>query len=189
MNTPAHLILGWAAFGKRGQGKVTAAAILGGFAPDASLYAMTAVSIWGLGIPAERVFRELYYSDAWQFVFAVDNSFILWGLACLFAVWRKAAWGIAFAGAAVLHLAFDFPLHTHDARAHFWPFTMWRFEGPISYWDHRAHAGIVGPIVLTLAVGAVVVIVKRHQSWALRGLAVLLLAAEAFSSGVWRLVF
>ncbi len=189
MNTPAHLLFGLAVFGRADRPKVTAAAVAGAFAPDASLYIMTGVSIWGLGIPAERVFRELYYSDAWQLVFAIDNSFILWGIAFLLALRARALWAVAFTGAALLHLAFDFPLHTHDARAHFWPITMWRFEGPISYWDHGAHAGIVGPIVAAMCLGATLYVWRAHQSLWPKLLAVLLLAGEFASSGVWRFVF
>ncbi|MEL6701895.1 MAG: cobalamin biosynthesis protein CobQ, partial [Pseudomonadota bacterium] len=78
MNTPAHLIIGAAAFGRPDAAQVTLAALLGGFLPDASLYLMAGVAIFGMGISPEVVFRDLYFSDAWQQVFAIDNSFVLW---------------------------------------------------------------------------------------------------------------
>ncbi|WP_328795072.1 hypothetical protein [Jannaschia marina] len=40
MNTPAHLIIGLAAFGKPGRPRVTAAALCGALLPDLSLYLM-----------------------------------------------------------------------------------------------------------------------------------------------------
>ena len=108
MNTPAHLIFGTAVFGKRAPAGTYWAALAGAFAPDFSLYAMVAVSIWGMGIPAETVFREYYYSDAWQAVFSVDNSFILWGVLFALALRHKLPLLTAFSGAALLHLALDF---------------------------------------------------------------------------------
>ena len=189
MNTPAHLLLGAAVFGKPDKARVTTAALLGALAPDLSLYVMVAVSIWAMGIPAEVVFRELYYSDAWQSVFAVDNSFIVWGIGLALAIWAKRPAWIAFAGAALLHIALDFPLHTHDARQHFWPVSDWVFESPVSYWDSSAHANIVGPVALMLSFGCAAYIWSRFQGLVIRGLAAALALMELFSSGVWRFVF
>ena len=132
MNTPAHLILGAAAFGRPEARSVTWLALAGAMAPDLSLYLMAGVSIFLMDISAQRVFDVLYYSDAWQQVFAIDNSFILWGIALGVAIWKKSAGGIAFSAAALLHIALDFPLHNHDARMHFWPISDWKFISPIS---------------------------------------------------------
>ena len=189
MNTPAHLIFGLAAFGRPGRRRVTAAAVAGGLAPDLSLYLMAGVSIWVMGIPARTVFRELYYSDAWQAVFAVDNSFPVWGLLLAIGLWRGWPALRAFAGAGLLHLAFDLPLHTHDARRHFWPLSDWRFESPVSYWDRAAHAGIVAPLELGASALLTGVILWRFRSAAVRIGALLLLAMEMSASGVWRFVF
>ena len=79
MNTPAHLIVGVAAFGAPQKRWTLSAALLGSLAPDLSLYVMVAVSIWWLDVPPNVVFGQYYYSDAWQSVFAVDSSFILLG--------------------------------------------------------------------------------------------------------------
>ncbi|MDJ1007893.1 MAG: cobalamin biosynthesis protein CobQ [Paracoccaceae bacterium] len=189
MNTPAHLIFGAAAFGRPHLPRTLLAALAGSFAPDLSLYLMTAVSIWGLGIPPEIVFRDLYYSDAWQQVFAVDNSFVLWGLALGLAIRSRSAPAVAFTGAAFLHLAFDFPLHTHDARMHFWPLTDWRFESPVSYWDGRAYARIVESLVLVAVLALAVLIWRRFRTWAARIGTALLVSMEAMASGIWRIFF
>ena len=189
MNTPAHLIFGAAAFGRANDSRATAAALAGGFAPDLSLYAMSAVSIWALGVSPHTVFREYYYSDAWQTVFAVDNSVLLWALLLAVALWRQWQLIVAFAGAGLLHLAFDLPLHNHDARRHFWPLSDWVFVSPVSYWDDAYHAGIVGPIeVGATMVLAVFCLWRFRQTW-VRGTVLVLAAAEASASGVWRLVF
>ncbi|MEM9709161.1 MAG: cobalamin biosynthesis protein CobQ [Pseudomonadota bacterium] len=189
MNTPAHILFGGALFGRPGQPKVTAAACFGGIAPDLSLYIMGGWSLYVLGIPPETVFRDLYFSPAWQQVFAIDNSFIIWGLGLGIALWAKAPAAIAFAAAGLLHLALDFPFHTDDARMHFWPLTTWRFESPVSYWDGRAYGNQVGAVALALAVAATIWVWRRFRSWTMRIGALLLLAMEASVSGMWRLFF
>lgn len=189
MNTPAHLIIGTAVFANPSRHGTYVAALLGALAPDVSLYVMVAVSIWGMGISAETVFRELYYSDAWQQVFAVDNSFVLWSALLALGIWQASPRAKAFAGGGLLHLAFDFPLHTHDARMHFWPVSDWVFESPVSYWDRSAHAGIFGPIEFALSLICAVWIWRRFQQIAIRALTALLLIAETLSTGVWQFVF
>ena len=77
MNTPAHLLLGLAAFGRKGTRSVSWAAAAGALLPDLSLYVLAGTSLFILGIPPQRVFDELYFSDSWQAVFAVDNSFVI----------------------------------------------------------------------------------------------------------------
>lgn len=161
MNTPAHLLVGWAVCARNNPRPVILAALIGALMPDLSLYVMAGVSMYVLSIPPSVVFDELYFSDAWQTVFAVDNSFIVWGALFGLAIVLKRDWAIAFCGAALLHLAFDFPLHHDDGRAHFWPLTNWIFESPISYWDRRQHAGIVSPLELALAVGCAFAILGR----------------------------
>jgi len=189
VNTPAHLLIGAAAFGKENQKGTTIAAMLGSLAPDLSLYVMASVSIWALNVPADTVFHELYFSDTWQRVFAVDNSFILWTLACAIAVWRRSTIFVAFAAAGLLHLAFDFLLHTEDARMQFWPISDWVFRSPVSYWDRTAYAGIVGPLEVTMSGGAAYLIWQRTESRWIMALVAVLLAAELLSSGIWRIVF
>lgn len=189
MNTPAHLIFGAAGFARPERAGTLAAALAGALTPDLSLYIMVFVSIWILDIPARTVFDEYYYSDGWQSVFAVDNSFILWGLFLCLALWKSRPLLTAFAGAGFLHLAFDFPLHTHDARMHFWPVSDWVFESPVSYWDHAAHAGVVGSVTLTMTLGLTLLLMARFRDLRTRALFVLLAAGELMSSGIWRFVF
>ena len=117
--------------------------MLGGVAPDASLYIMAGFSLFVLGIDAEIVFGQLYFSPSWHYIFAIDNSFFVWGagaLICWRFGWRN---GLVFALAGLLHIALDFPLHHDDGRAHFWPLSDWVFQSPISYWDSDHYGGIV----------------------------------------------
>ncbi|MBT8416028.1 MAG: cobalamin biosynthesis protein CobQ [Silicimonas sp.] len=189
MNTPAHLIFGASAFARPERRGTLPAALAGSLAPDLSLYVMVAVSIWVLDVPARTVFGEYYYSEAWQAVFAVDNSFIIWGGLLGIALWRGWFRLIAFAGAGFLHLCFDFPLHTHDARMHFWPITYWVFESPLSYWDNAAHAGTVGPMTLAMTLALTLFLWRRYRAFRHRLLFAALAAMEFLSSGIWRFIF
>ena len=63
MNTPLHLILGAAAFDKRGAPRVTWAAVLGAFMPDLSLYVMAGGALYPFDTPRHQVFVQLHCSD------------------------------------------------------------------------------------------------------------------------------
>lgn len=185
MNTPAHLILGAAAFARPAERRYLLAALLGGLAPDLSLYLMAGVSLTLLQIPPQVVFGELYFSDAWQTVFAIDNSVLLWGGLLGLAVWRGRAGLTAFAGAGLLHVALDFPLHHDDGRAHFWPLSDWVFESPFSYWDMAHGAGVIGPMEGALCGIATYLLWRRFQGRGPRVFLMLLMAAELWVIRGW----
>ena len=188
MNTPAHLLLGAAVMG-RGQRPLIWAAFAGALLPDLSLYVMAGVSLGVLDIPAQRVFDELYFSDAWQTVFAIDNSFVLWGLLLALALWRGSGWGVALTGAALLHLALDFPLHHDDGRPHFWPLSSWVYESPFSYWDRRHGAGWIAPVEAFLCVLAAIWLWVRRPGWVIGVVVLVLLVAELQVARTWLWVF
>jgi len=189
MNTPAHLIFGAAALARPGRRGTTAAALAGGLAPDLSLYLLAGASLAILQIPPAIVFGELYFSDAWQAVFAVDNSFLVWGALLAFAARRGNLPAMALAGAALIHVAADFALHADDARAHFWPLTDWRFASPLSYWDSAHGARWVAPLEGLAAGGLVVLLVQRFRSWRWRLAWGGLLALELWAIRGWLLYF
>lgn len=189
MNTPAHLILGSAAFSKSGDRRVIWAGMAGGMLPDLSLYLMGSVSLFLLQIPPRRVFNELYFSDAWQTVFAIDNSFLLWGACLALALLWKRAWAIALCGAALLHVALDFPLHHDDGRPHFWPVSWWVFESPFSYWDKEHGAGMIAPLEAGLATAAAVLIWVRKPGLWLSLAVIAVLAAEYWIVRQWLFFF
>lgn len=174
MNTPTHVIFAITAFGKRAQPAVTWAAVAGALMPDLSLYLMAGISLFILQIPPNVVFDELYFSAPWQQVFAVDNSFVLWGAGMAIALWRRSPIWIAFCGGALLHLALDFPLHHDDARMHFWPLSRWVFESPISYWDSNHHGQIISVIEALACLICAIILWRRHQNpWARTGIVTL----------------
>ncbi|MEM1189980.1 MAG: cobalamin biosynthesis protein CobQ [Pseudomonadota bacterium] len=189
MNTPAHLILGAATFAHEDQRGSLTAALGGALAPDLSLYLMAGWHLAVIGTPADVVFRDLYYSEAWQAIFAVDNSVFVWGSLLALGIFGGWAWLRVFAAAALLHVALDFPLHAGDGRPHFWPLTQWVFDSPVSYWDERYFGSILGPMELLLTVALSVVLIRRFRTMPPRLLFAGLLAFEAASSGIWYLMF
>lgn len=127
----------------------------GGIVPDLPMY----VIILGLrarGFSLDTIFREIYWEDWWQIANAIGHNFILWGIITIasaifiasrgsfsseFSAGGKTALTFAFSASALLHSAIDFLCHRDDGHMHFWPFSKWRFESPVSYWD-PAHFGL-----------------------------------------------
>lgn len=189
MNTPAHLLIGAAAFGLSGQRATVWAAFFGAVLPDLSLYILAGSALFMFGISSEVVFNELYYSDTWQRIFAIDNSFLIWGAAFGAALWSQKPWATALTGAGLLHLCIDFPLHHDDGRAHFWPITNWVFECPVSYWD-RAYGGLwFAPLGALVAVLAAAVLWRRKLGWHVTSLVAVLLVAELWVVSQWMFFF
>ena len=189
MNTPAHVIFGLAAFGKPGRPELVAGAIAGALLPDLSLYLLAGWHLFVLGTDPRIVFDELYFSEAWQTVFRVDNSFIVWGLLLAVAVGTRTRWAMALCGAALLHLALDFPLHAGDGRAHFWPVSTWIFDSPFSYWDPAHHGAAIGAVEVAVALGLCFWLWRRLRSVAMRGLILVLALAEAAPTLMWMIFF
>lgn len=189
MNTPAHLIFGLTVFGRNQNPRITAAAFFGALVPDLSLYLMAGWSLFIAQIPPEVVFGQMYFSDAWQNVFAVDNSIPLWALAVGLATLLRAPVAFAFAGAGLLHLLFDFPLHHDDARRHFWPLTDWIFHSPVSYWDPSHFGNFTSVIEVGVCVVFSAVLLRYFKSRLARGLILLLACVEVAPPLMFHLMF
>lgn len=189
MNTPAHLLIGAAAFGTPGERRTMAAALAGALLPDLSLYLMAGTSLYILNISEQVVFGRLYFSSAWQTVFAIDNSFLLWGAVLLVAIRLGWAPMMAFASAGLLHLATDFVLHAGDGRPHFWPLSDWVFDSPLSYWDRTHHALWIAPVAALACLAAYTVLWRKGIGlWGRLGFGALL-AAELWVARQWILYF
>lgn len=189
MNTPAHLLLGAAVFGKPQARSITLLAILGAVLPDLSLYILAGTSIYILGITPDHVFGTLYFSDAWQRVFAIDNSFVIWGALLALALWRKWVGVVAMCGGALLHLVLDFPLHHDDTRRHFWPLSDWEFQSPVSYWDPQHYGSYTVPLGMLVVIGAAIWVWRKFPGWPMRLFAALMLCFELFTGYMWLTFF
>ena len=173
MNTPTHLLIGAAVLARPGaqDGGAphhrwrNAAILAGALAPDLALFAMFAWMRGVAGVSEETLWREVYWREHWQTVFALGNAVALYGLIAV-AGWlvRDRAVGrlaMIFAVAALLHLAFDLPFHHDDAHRHFWPLSDWRFHSPLSYWDTAHHGDIVGYLETAMALVLIIVLWRR----------------------------
>ncbi len=180
MNTPAHLVLGMAALSRPGAPGINVAILAGSLLPDLSLYLMGAHALYIQDIPPGIVFGQLYYSENWQRIFAIDNSVFVWAGVVLAGFWLRRGWLLALGLAGMLHLVLDFPLHHDDGRAHFWPLTNWVFESPISYWDPRHHGTIVGALEGLVCLALSIILVRRFKSIFSRAMILVLAATEIF---------
>ena len=189
MNTPAHLIFAAAAFARPGQRMVNAAALAGGLLPDLSLYMMVSWALLVRDIAPRVVFGEMYFSDSWQAVFAVDNSMPLWSLVLILALVVRSAPGIAFAGSGVLHLVFDFSLHHDDARRHLWPVSDWVFHSPVSYWDVRHYGYYAGSAEILICLALSVMLWRRFGGWLARSLIAAGMSMELAPLFMWAMMF
>ena len=189
MNTPAHVILAVAVFARPQETRRTLAAAAGAIVPDLSLYLMAGTSLFLLGMSPDHVFGTLYYSDAWQRVFSIDNSIILWGAGFLLSWWFGARILIAFTASGLMHLMLDLPLHHDDGRPHFWPVSDWIFESPISYWDAAHHADIVGSVETVLSLLLCIMLLRRFKGLASRFLICVLAGFQLFPYFIWAVFF
>lgn len=177
------------AFGRVGEGRRNAAALFGGFVPDLSLYALAGVAILWMGVPAETVFREYYYSPAWQQIFKIDNSFVIWGAVLVVALWTKRHVLSVFAASGLLHIALDFPFHNDDARPHFWPISDWVFESPVSYWDPAHYGGMIGWVEWLACAVCLAALWRRFSGWVGRSLVLLAAVVQVAPMLAWRILF
>ncbi len=156
------MLIAAAAFARPGAARINAAALAGGFLPDAFLFA-----VWGAsklaGVPESDLWTRVYWSDAVQSGQAISNSFPLFAVILAAALLLKSRAGAVFGAAALIHLVCDFLLHAKDAHRHFWPFSDWRFESPVSYWDPAHYGAIVAVIEAALALALIVLLFRRFE--------------------------
>ena len=189
MNTPAHLLVGAALFARKDIRQSGKLALFGSLLPDLSLYLLAGTSLFLLQIPPQRVFDELYFSEAWQSIFAIDYSFLIWGLILAIALfWKRLAW-VAFAGAGLVHIVTDFAMHNDDARPHFWPLSDWVFESPFSYWDSDHNAAMVAPFTLLAVLISAWLLWKRWPNWGVRIAVLIGCGIEIWVVRQWLLFF
>lgn len=169
--TQTHLLLAASLFAKPGQTRRNTAILAGALVPDISIYVLFA---WATiqGIPQATLWNETYWSEPWQSLSAIGNAFPLYFAFLLLALviaapkdtrprWQSLP--ALFCLAALVHLATDFPVHHDDAHIHFWPFSDWRFQSPISYWDRNHHGGGFAIFELLLGLALMTILFKRFK--------------------------
>ena len=161
MNTPTHLLVSTALLSKPGAKHNNQAVIAGALFPDLSIYALFVWNRMIMGMPEERIWADVYYSPFWQSLGFVSNSLPLFAVGLAVGLWRRIDLLTLFCLSALLHVAFDFPVHNDDAHAHFWPITDWKFVSPVSYWNPEFYGVWVMAIELLLAITLSVVVWNR----------------------------
>lgn len=178
MNTPAHTLMAAALFARPGAPLRNSALIIGSLVPDLLIFWMVFWEGSVNGLTEAQIFGEAYFSAHWQAMFAQSNSIPLYaGLAAL-GLALKRDWIWVFGGAAAVHCVFDLFLHHDDGRAHFWPFSDWVFESPVSYWDPGHYGLIAGPLEALIACGFAWLLYQRFSSVTVHVVVALVLAIE-----------
>ena len=163
MNSPAHVVFSLALLGRPNAVKYALAITAGALLPDVFMlvfYAYERIR----GIPEAVIWNEHYYHPFWQNLFDVANSIPLLLAALILAVLkRNYAWSFFF-GSMLIHCFLDLPVHHDDGHRHFFPFSDFRFNSPVSYWDPRYHGNVVGLIeVLMFMAGVAYLWVAEHN--------------------------
>jgi len=98
-----------------------------------------------------------------------------------------AAFGFLFQFHTHLHGFGYFPVHNHDAYAHFWPIHDWRFISPLSYYEQDHHSGIVSLVELFLVLGSITILWRRFPKRWIRGLLLFFAALYILAQIAFRL--
>lgn len=171
MNTPSHAILNLALLGHRSRSQLNGPIFWGALLPDLAMFGFYAWAKLVARLDEATIWRSEYYRPAWQTVFDIGNSiplalgmiFLALALRRRYPHRSRLATAAVFGGLSViLHCLQDLPLHVDDGHRHFWPFTNFRFESSVSYWDPN-----------------------HHGAWAALGEATMVLVASLW---VWRLL-
>ena len=158
MNTPAHAVLNLLVLARGGPPQAQLVVTAGALLPDTPMFIFYFAQRLILRTPEDVIWSQSYYQTSWQNFFDFFNSAPLIGLGLVVALVTKMRLWVLFFCSMGLHILADFPLHHDDAHRHFFPFSDWRFESPLSYWDPRYHGVLITSLeALLVAVGCVVI--------------------------------
>ena len=140
----------------------TIAVTLGALAPDLTMLAFyLAMKI--SGVPEFEIWDVRYFEPVWQHSFDIANSIPVYALLAL-AAWRLGSRSsLLFCVAALVHCVLDLLVHHDDGHRHFYPFTDFRFQSPVSYWDPAHYGRLVG-FVEILSFAGIAVWLWRSES-------------------------
>ncbi len=167
MKTPGHVVVNTASLQALLPDPSATAVVVGAVLPDVPIFVLYA---WGRlvrGMPAERIWRELYPQPAFLALVHGLHSFVVTGAGTAICVVAGQPVGALLFASMFVHALLDIPVHGEDAHRHFWPLSQWRFISPLSYWDPRLHAKQVALVeaVLVVACAAVVVTHQDAPPW------------------------
>ena len=146
------------------------------------MFVMVGWERWVNNLSLQQIFREAYFSDFWQEIFAINNSAPIFAVMLVLGLFFRIEWLWAFGLAALVHVACDLPLHHSDGHPTFWPFTDWIYVSPVSYWNPAHHGIAAGLVEGALSVVMAVFLLRRFKSVIARGAIVAALAIELMLS-------
>lgn len=149
MNTPAHVIFSLALLGRPNAAKYAVSIALGALLPDLFM-----VLFYGYeklrGVPESVIWNEHYFLPFWQNLFDLANSIPLLLIALAFSLYFKRYFLVFLFASMIIHCLLDLPVHHDDGHRHFYPFSDFKFQSPLSYWDPNHYGNLVGIAELVL---------------------------------------
>lgn len=132
-------------------------------------------------VPESVIWNQHYFDPRWQTFFDLFNSipFILFGLIGAYAA-RSQVIGAGLIS-MLIHTLGDLPVHHGDGHRHFFPFSDWRFDSPVSYWDPAHFGHIFGWVEFALVIGLCIWLIGRYRG-AMRITAILIGCLHALFS-------
>jgi hypothetical protein len=165
VNTQTHLLLASALLTRRGQKTCNIAIVAGAFLPDIPVFTLFGTAS-AMGYTSQDVFGDFYFREKW------------WGWPMVF-----------FAAAMTVHAVTDLPVHVDDGHRHFWPFSSFVFNSPLSYWDNSHHGGIVSVVEAVLGIICAIVLWRRFSVTWIRVLCGLAITAYIAIPAYWIWMF
>ena len=152
MNTPAHIVANLLVLTPKDKPKFQLVTVVGAILPDLPMFIFYFFEKVVWNTPEYLIWTQRYYQEGWQNFIDTFNSVPLMILGLVIAWWVKSKMGLFFFGSMMLHVLGDFPLHHDDAHRHFFPFSDWRFESPLSYWDPHYYGNFVAPLEMLMVI-------------------------------------
>jgi len=167
MISTTHTLLALAVFTRKGDKVRNRSVFWGSVIPDAFIYIAWVILTFFMKVPQSTIWNDIYFDEPMQTFASIFNSIPIYiALLGIGYHYRSAVLGKAlmfFSLAALSHISLDFPVHNHDAYAHFWPVSDWRFFSPISYYEEHLHGRTVGMIDLAIGIVASLFVWKRFD--------------------------
>jgi hypothetical protein len=164
VNTPAHAIVNLLFIGNRDRPNLFAPIAFGAILPDVPMFFFYLYHRAWLAAPERTIWSESYFELSWQAFFDVFNSLPLIALVALIAYAAKSPRVVAASVSMMIHAVCDLLLHHDDAHRHLFPFSGWRFESPVSYWDPRHYGSIVSVFEIVVVLLGALWLFKQYST-------------------------
>ena len=163
MNTPAHAVLNALVLAREPQKGMLTPATIGAILPDVPMIVFYAYQRLLAGRSESQIWGQQYFDPSWQAFFDVLNSLPLVLVGGLLARYVSLRWLWVLCTSMALHDISDFLVHHDDAHRHFFPFSDWRFQSPVSYWDPHHHGNIFLVAESIFTVGGVFILTYWYR--------------------------